>query len=120
MCDPPELMRGLVVLTLVCAACGKQASLSDAPLPGDGAGADSAAPVPMATFPDSIAIGAIDCGGSGSATFTVENTGGAALTYSIDHSGTVFEAMPYAGTIAPGGSQVFTVSAIVPVDSVPG
>ncbi|HTJ46365.1 MAG TPA: choice-of-anchor D domain-containing protein [Kofleriaceae bacterium] len=114
----------LFPLVLICAACGKPTSLADAPLAGDGAGADSAttadAAVPIATFPDQIDLGMIDCGGTGSATFTITNTGGAALTYSIAHSGTVFEAAPAQGTIAAGASQIFTVSAIVPVDSLPG
>jgi len=118
--------RALFVFAMSAAASaaliscsGDNVKLTDGSL-GDGAGADATSTVPIVTFPTTVSIGAGDCGGTATKTFTVENTGGGALTYSIASSGAVFEVSPASGSIAAHDAATFTVTAHVPADAAPG
>ncbi len=75
-------------------------------------GTGTAVPAPVISVtPTSLALGTVDIGATGTATFTINNTGNAPLDVTgITSSNTVFTATPTTGNVAGGASLIVTVT----------
>lgn len=105
-----------------CAALLLLSCSGDAPtFPDAATDADvTDANTPVTMLPASVDLELADCGGSTSRTLSVENDGNAALEYSFAFSDEAFTIVPASGTILPGATATFTVTADVSATAAAG
>lgn len=115
-------MHRLVVVAAVCGAlftssCGDDAVVFvDAATDADTADANA----PLGMLPASLDLSLADCGTATTRTFSVVNSGNAALDYTLVFSDPAFTVTPTTGSIVAGASTTFTVTANVPQDATAG
>jgi len=70
--------------------------------------------------PSSLSFGNVVEGNSSTKQFTIQNTGTAALNFSISSTNAMYTAAPSTGTISPSGSQTINVTFAPPTGTPPG
>jgi len=86
---------------------------------GEASSADAGSPVASFTTAP-IDVGGVDCGASGTGTFTVTNTGGGTLAVTASTTGSAFTVTPTSLSLGPGASGMLTITASVPGSATAG